>query len=256
MRIFLFTILLIPFTPNIFAQEFVGNLIAYYAKDNLNEAKKGRLIVDSNDPIDRIVDYNKTMYKFEGNYSDTYYSSLLPKSKVLKKTYKMSTLPVALVKKESTFISKNGYKARIFWSNINGHKYYNFDGSKIDSKATQSHKGCYVLSVTLPTDDNNTWLFEEQLKVEGENIRLYQKNRFAGENVSKKNVRYRPGKIGIIEEEWFNPESYGDDKSAYSLDGKLLVDQYAPNGIPDYISIAYIAELNALYIDGYLFYKQ
>ena len=70
----------------------VGVLTAYYALEDFNadgsEYKKGQLICDSNDPMNRIVDREADNYRYEGDDGGEPYSCLLPKSKVEKKTYR------------------------------------------------------------------------------------------------------------------------------------------------------------------------
>lgn len=51
-------------------------------------------------------------------------------------------------------------------------------------------------------------------------------------------------------------EGWGYKRSAYSGDGKLLTDQWEIPDIPNELSIAYLAEENALYIDGVLYYRK
>ena len=232
-----------------------GTLTAYYAKVALNDYTKGKLIVDSNDPFNRIVSVNATSYRYEGDDGGGDYSSLIPKAKVLKRVYKMSPLPVALVGKRMTFVSSKGLKATIFMSYANGHSFYNYDGTEKDAAATAAHQKCYVLSVQIPSinPDEGSYRFEEQLDVEDGNIRLYQMSRFTDNTV--KNLRYRPNKIGFIEEQWVTPENYPYDRSAFDENGRLLADQWKMADIPDYISVAYIADINALYVNGELYYR-
>jgi hypothetical protein len=75
------------------------------------------------------------------------------------------------------------------------------------------------------------------------NIELYCENKY----------RQYDHLIGFVEEAWYDKEGWDYTKSAYDKDGKLLVDQWEIDGIPDYISIAYIAEEDALYINGTLY---
>ena len=242
------------------AQSVVGTLTAYYAKEEIQfeewlEYKKGQLICDSNDPINRIVELDKDNYKYEGDEGGGYYSYIIPKSKVEKRTYTMSQLPVSMIGDRKEFVSKDGLKASIFWSKRNGHQYFSWDpdnGTYKNEEEAKRHDECYVLSVEI-APFGEKYLFEDQLEVTDGKIALYCENRF-GVDTDPDNCRYREGVIGFIEEAWFNEEApYGE--SHYNEKGELQVDQYTTDGsIPEYISIAYIADINALYINGLLYY--
>ena len=239
--------------------EKVGTLSAYYAKEDIEHFKKGQLICDSNDPINRIVDYNTTHYKYEGDDTGVYYSYFLPKSKVDKKTYTMYQLPVALIGKRAVFVSNEGDSAKIFQSNINKHKYWEYDiingeyKKRISYEETDKHSACYVLSVIFPNGN----LFEQPLEEQLSNVRLYRKNPY-GDGVAPSDCRYREGEIGIIEGNWIidNYDEWPEGKSAYDADGRLIVDQCRNDGISSPISIAYIADIDALYVDGCLYYRK
>ena len=238
----------------------VGLLTAYYALEDFNaedsEYKKGQLICDSNNPLNRIVDKDADNYKYEGDDGGELYSWLLPKSKVEKKTYTMNQLTASDIGDKAYFVAENGCVARIFWSNIDGHRYYNWNGEEEKYRDEERYKECFVLSVEYVSPYNNEkTLFEEQLEEKQGSIVLYSKNRFAGDGIDSTNCRFRKGLIGFVEESWYNKEGWGYDKTAYDGDGNLLVDQWEVDGIPDYISIAYIAELDALYVDGRLYYR-
>ncbi len=47
-----------------------GQLTAYYANVDIENYQKGQLIVDTNDPINRMVDFNKSLYRYEGDEGD------------------------------------------------------------------------------------------------------------------------------------------------------------------------------------------
>ena len=242
------------------AAPVVGTLTAYYATADFHagetEYKKGQLICDSNDPLNRIVEKDAGNYMYEGDDTGAYYSWLLPKSKVEKKTYTMNLLTVGNVGKNAVFQAKNGCKARIFRAVSNGHRYYNWDGTEQDISATDRFQESFVLSAEIINRwDGDKYLFEEQLEEEQGSITLYYDNRFAEGVEDPENCRYRKGKIGIIEESWNNSEGWDASLSAYSADGKLLTDQWAVADIAEYISIAYIADLDALYINGELYYR-
>ena len=61
----------------------VGTLTVYYAKENFKvddmEYKKGQLICDSNDPMNKIIDQDDDNYKYEGDGTGEEYSCILPK---------------------------------------------------------------------------------------------------------------------------------------------------------------------------------
>lgn len=226
----------------------VGTLTAYYAKEdfsaNEREYKKGELICDSNDPLNHVSDEDENNYRYTGDDGGDEYSWLLPKSKVEKKTYIMNQLTPTDIDGKAYFVAENGCVARIFWSNSNGHGFYNWNGKEEKYREGERYKECFVLSAELLSSwDNSKHLFEEQLNEKLGNIELYCENRY----------REYDHLIGFVEESWNDKEGYGDGKSAYDKDGKLLVDQWEIDGIPDYISIAYIAEEDALYIDGTLY---
>lgn len=228
----------------------VGTLTAYYAKEdfcaNDREYKKGELICDTNDPFNHITDEDTNNYRYAGDHGGEEYSLLLPKSKVEKKTYTMNQLTLSDIEGKAYFVSEDGCVARIFWSKINGHKFYDCEGKEEKWKDEDRYKECFVLSAEfLSSWDNSKNLFEEQLNEKMGNIELYCENTY----------RQYDHLIGFVEESWYNKEGYGFEKSAYDKDGKMLVDQWEVDGIPDYISIAYIADMNALYINGTLYYR-
>lgn len=241
--------------------EVVGTLTAYYAKMNFRtngrSYKKGQLICDSNDPINRIVGLNKTSYKYEGDDTGEYYKYIIPRARVEKRTYTMNQLPTSSIGNRAVFVAKDGKKAQIFLSKRNGHKYFSWDpdnGTYEDTAEEQRHNQCYVLSAELTSFDGGTWLFEEQLEETDGHFDLYFKNRFSDGN-DPKDCRYRKGLIGILEEAWTNEDVY--DQSHYDANGNLTVDQQTTDGsIAEYISIAYIANLDALYLQGKLYYRK
>lgn len=237
----------------------VGTLTAYYATESFDAPmgypiKKGQLICDSNDPLNRIVEGDANNYKYEGDDGGELYSYMIPKSKVEKKTFTMSQLRYTDVGDRAMFVSEKGRKACIFWSKANGHQYFNWDGSEENLPAQDMLNECYVLSAEIGTEE--PVLFEEQLCERRGCIELYWENRFAMGSTDPNYCRYREGKIGFIEENWCNAEGWEESKSAWNDKGELLVDQWQIADIADYISIAYIADLNALYINGDLYYKK
>ena len=239
-----------------------GKLTAYYANDAFGDYQKGQLIVDTNDPLNRMVDYSKTKFKYEGDDSGEYYSHLILKSQVTVKEYQMTPLPVELVQDDATFVSGDGFAVRIFAASANGHAFYGFNDDFepcYDAEQTSAHQEYYVLSGTLKSFyDDEGFFFEEPLEVEDGNIKLYIDGadiRFASVD-DPTAVRYRPYKLGFLEEAWTAPDDYGYGKSAYDAAGNLLVDVMRVVDIPTYLSIAYIGSENALYINGTLYYRQ
>ena len=255
--------------PGLQSTPTVGTLTAYFANEDLKmelgeletemEYKKGDLICDSNDPINRIVEEDSDNYKYEGDDTGEYYSFVVPKSKVEKRTYTMSQLPTAMIGERKEFVAENGLKAAIFLSKRNGHQYYSWDSESGDTylneEETKLHDQCYVLSVEINSFGEKL-LFEDQLKEDSTYLALYCKNRFDDEDSTPDNCRHREGLIGFIEEAWCNDDApYGE--THYNEAGELQYDQYTTDGsIPDYISIAYIADLNALYINGVLYFAK
>lgn len=241
----------------------VGTLTAYYAAETFavgdHQYKKNQLICDSNDPLNRIVNYNAKNYKYEGDDTGEYYSWLLPKQKVKKVTYTMNKLPASMIGDKATFKSKDGLTLTIFKQDINGHKYYQWDDDwkpVYNAESTKRNTSSLIVSVEfVPVwEEGTTATFEFQLHEKGGCIDLYHKNRY-GEGAAPGDCRYRPGLIGFVEQEWQNAEGW--EGPAHSADGKLLVDQYSIAGsIPEYCSIAYIADKDAIYYNGTLYYRQ
>lgn len=239
-----------------------GQLTAYYAKVNIENYEKGQLIVDTNDPINRMVDFNKLLYRYEGDEADEEgYYSLFDKSQITVKKYQMSPLPVSLVRNGATFQSREGFEIRIFLANANGHGFYSFDDNfqpYYDAEQTAAHQHYYVLSGRFQcVYDPDGFFFEEPLEVENGNIKLYingSEIRYTSDDPD--NVRYRPYKMGFLEEMWSAPEDYEYGESAYDDSGNLLVDATRIVDIPTTLSIAYIEAEDALYVDGTLYYRQ
>ena len=240
-------------------RQVIGILKAYYAKKDFSitdysmNYKQGQLICDSNDPINRIVEVDDYNYKYEGDDTDCYYSYLIPKAEVTKKEYLMHQLTTNDIGNKSIFVSDEGCKIIIFRSNINGHHYLDYDG-EVDLKETNNHKECYVLSMRFFDNACREFPLREKQGI----IELYQRETKynSGFNEDPNYCRYREGPIGIIEEEWENGEGWDNDKSAYDESGYLLVDQKRFSLLPYYISIAYIANIDAIYIDGDLYYRK
>lgn len=242
-----------------------GVLTAYYANEAFESYEKGQLIVDTNDPLNRMVDYSKTKYKYEGDDSGEYYSQLILKSRVTVKQYEMTPLPVEMVQDDATFVSRNGFTVRIFAACANGHSFYSYSDDDdrelfYDAIETAAHQEYYVLSGRLesPYEPLEGVFFEDPLKVEDGHIKLYVDGSeipyISVDNPSS--VRYRPYQLGFLEEAWVTPDDYGYGLSAYDDSGNLLVDPLAMCDIPEHLSIAYIGAEDALYINGTLYYRQ
>ena len=111
-----------------------GQLTAYYAKVDIENYVKGQLIVDTNDPINRMVDFNKSLFRYEGDAGDEQgYYILFDKSQITVKEYQMSPLPVKLVRGGASFQSRDGFEIRIFPANANGHGFYGLDEDKLSN---------------------------------------------------------------------------------------------------------------------------
>lgn len=233
----------------------VGTLTSYYATAAFDRFKKGDLVCDSNDPMNRIVELNASFYKYEGDDTGEYYSSNYLKSNINKVVYTMSQLPVSMIGDKAIFKSEDGSMAKIFKSDNNGHKFYVWNDEfepVLSMEETRCHDGCYVLSNEFYSEwQEGKACFEAHLEVKNGNIDLYRQNPYYDND--RKGCRYRPGLIGFVEETWWNKEGWEGRK--YGDDGKLLVDQYEVGGIPEYCSIAYIADKDALYINGTLYYR-
>ena len=244
-------------TINKSERQVIGTLKSYYAKNDIAitdysvHYEQGQLICDSNDPINRIIEVDDYNYKYEGDETGTYYSYLIPKAEVILKEYTMFQLTTNDIGNKSIFVSDEGLKIKIFRSNINGHHYLDYNG-EVDLKETNNHKECYVLS--MKSFENTFW--ELPLREKQRIIELYQRETKYGSNEDPNYCRYREGPIGIIEDEWDNEDGWDNGKSAYDESGNLLVDQKPFLYLPSYISIAYIADIDAIYIDGVMYYRK
>ena len=229
----------------------VGTLTVYYAKTTINTNNygsflPGQLITDSNNSNYQIKKYNNAKYKLEIEYNDSPESLLVPKSNVDVKQYTMNKLPVDAIGQRAVFKTKDGLIVKIFKSHNNGHKYCDTDGGSAPASWTSEHEGCYVISGEIPqwwTSDGKQ-LFEDQLSVADGFLNIYT----TSDN----------GKIiGLLNEQWTNTTSWGDEQSAFDNNGNLLCDQWSTEGyFANYHSIAYLASEDALYINGKLYYRQ
>ena len=208
-------------------RQVIGTLTAYYAKRDFEYYKKGQLICDNIDPMHKIVEVDDNNFKYESWATDGYYSCLIPKTNLTKKEYTMYQLTINDIGDKSLFGSNGGRTAKIFKSNINGHHYLGYNG-EVNWKETNNHKECYVVSIRFFDDD----LFEQPLMEKDGTIEL-----------------------NLCQNYWNGGEEWGYEKSAYDESGNLLVDQ-RPRRMADEITIAYIADIDALYISGDLYYRK
>jgi hypothetical protein len=234
-----------------------GTLTAYYSNVTNDRYEKGQLIVDTNDPMNRIVNYNKTKYKFEGDNTGEDYSWLIPKSQVTVKEYKMSPLPVEKIGDKAMFRSTDGCEVCIFKAHANGHRFFTLRRTDFEmvynAEETRAHQEFYAM---VATSDEGLF-FQQPLEVENGCIKLYMNGTDLHYcNDVKGTLRYRPYVVGFIEESWSVSDEHGYDEPAYDTDGDLVTDLYETVDIPTYLSIAWIEAENALYIDGTLYYKQ
>ena len=234
-----------------------GTLTAYYSNVTNDRYEKGQLIVDTNDPMNRIVNYNKTKYKFEGDNTGEDYSWLIPKSQVTVKEYKMSPLPVEKIGDKAMFRSTDGCEVCIFKAHANGHRFFTLSRTDFEmvynAEETRAHQEFYAM---VATSDEGLF-FQQPLEVENGCIKLYMNGTDLHYcNDVKGTLRYRPYVVGFIEESWSVSDEHGYDEPAYDTDGDLVTDLYETVDMPTYLSIAWIEAENALYINGTLYYKQ
>lgn len=191
-----------------------------------------------------VEEYNNQLYRvYEDVFNGERMIYLIPKDKISMETYTINRLPVSKVGHELTFVSEDGKIARIFKSDINGHKFYAEDGS-IDA----TYNNCYVLQLKSKFEGKDR--FEEIPLTEQEGfIKLYNDERYPDDSSI----------IGIRSGDWHPKDlDFSYSYSSYSEDGKLLYDQvYSRDEIDDrWMNIAYIASIDALYIDGILYYRK
>ena len=231
-----------------------GTLTAYYATEDFDDGQgayhfqKGDLICDGNNEFASIVDYDKDNYRFEPEEAEdgnVYGAFIFPKSKAEKKVFKQNQLTTELVGDRAVFKDKDGNLATIFKSSRNGQPLYIMNDEKWEfepgpEELLNKYDNCYVISVHLPDG-----LFEESLETEGDIIKLYQYEEDAA----------NPVYSGAIEDSWYVKADWDSETSAYDQDGKLLVPLERTVDIPVTHSVAYIGELDALYVDGTLYYR-
>ena len=195
----------------------VGTLTVYYATEDFtveeHEYHKGFPVYDSNDPFGLLTDADADNYKYETNEaSEETYSWLIPKAKVRKETYTMNQLPVSLVADKTIFKSEDGLIAKIFKSDINGHKYYSFVSTdegwetNYNEEETKLHDGCLVLTAEYVSRwDGEKYQFDLELQQQDGNVVLYEESRYS-EGTSPGDIRHRDGVLGLLEEKWSSKE--------------------------------------------------
>ena len=216
----------------------------YYKLEENDEGyySPGQFVADNINHYEYIEKETANSYILHDWYGTKY---TIAKSKMNVKRYTMSQLPVNSVGRSATFVSDDGFVARIFRSSNNGHHYYNLsDGSIMDQN--KRPEGCYIFSAeyTYGPGSSKDYLFEEQIEIEGDHFKLYYKD--------WDNVRT----VGSIDDTWVsNDDNWPNNRSTYDANGNLLTD-LTEEPFDYYKSIAYIADLDALYFNGKLYYRQ
>ena len=241
-------------TPSSIKTPEAGTLTAYYATEDIYDApsdrhiKKGDLISDSNDEFNSVVDYDADNYKFEPEEAEdgnVYGAFIFPKSKAEKKVFTQNQLTTELVGNKIVFKDKDGNEATIFKSNRNGQPLYIMNDEKWEfepgpEELLKEYDNRYVITVHF-----SDGLFEEPLETQGDIIKLYSYEEDAA----------NPTYSGAIEDGWYVKGDWDYRKSAYDENGNLLVPLERTVDIPVTHSVAYIGSLDALYVDGNLYYR-
>ena len=241
-------------TPSAIPTPEAGTLTAYYATEDIYDQpsdrhiKKGDLISDDNDPFNKVLDYDADNYKFlpeEAEDGNVYGDFIFPKSKAEKKVFTQNQLTTELVGDRAVFKDKDGNEAIIFKSNRNGQTLYTMNDEKWEfepapEEVQNKYGNCYVISVHF-----SDGLFEEPLETEGDIIKLYQ----TGDDPAN------PTYHGSMEDGWYIKGDWDYKKSAYDENGNLLVSLERTVDIPMEYSVAYIGSLDALYVNGNLYYR-
>ncbi len=227
----------------------VGMLTAYYAAEtfelNNNVYQKGQLVCDTNDTLNKIEEADEANYKFVlGEGCEIGCDFQLPKAKVYTKTYEMNELTTENVGSEAVFKSEDGLTARIFLADFNGHECRSYGGKEVYKTVTKALWESYVLSfqMKVPGSDD-IYIFEDFVEEVNGHLLLYV------DNSSTENIIY-----GYIADMWINPADW-EAPSAFDKYGLLLTDLWENADMPDSASVAYIAALDALYLNGRLYYR-
>ena len=222
-------------------------------------------ITDSNSPFNRFENQNKTTYRYTFYDDGDMYSTTIEKSKINIKQYEMSQLPASIIGDKTMFKAADGSTAQIFRSSNNGHYYRDENGKRLPDTINKQMDGCYVLSVlSVSKWSNDKVLFEEQLEVSNGNLKLYMIPQYS--KGTSREASYKHSLVGMVTDKWRANDSWDSNKSSYDPKGNLLTDQIQvscgllyenyEDGWTDYCSIAYIADLDALYFNGKLYYRQ
>ena len=228
----------------------VGTITAYCAAVELGDSnekfKPGDVIADNYDPFAPKVEESGESYVFtwEPEYDDEeVVKRTFPKSSVTVKTIKAAWLAVADVENGALFESKDGQNLRIFRSNSNGHTYPDIYGE--DGKLTaEQQKKCLVMSVSHYSEYDKTTYYSYYLLPEQDGfVGLYE----------KMDGRLAP----LIAGEFAAPYEWIEKNrgEAYDAQGNLLVDMDILEML-FYETIAWVAEENAIYLDGKMYYRK
>jgi len=227
----------------------VGMITAYYAAETFKlhgrKYQKGQLVWDTSDTYNRIVDADETNYLFVmGEGCETDCETILPKVMVNTKTYEMNELTEENAGYNTVFKSEDGLTARLFLADFNGHYCRSYDDHQVLEDVTSRLGEAYVLSFeTRVPFTNDLYLFEDFVETENGILRLYI-------NDPSREIEI----LGYIADLWDTPSGW-EPPSAYDKDGLLLTDLWQNLDMPSSASVAYIADLDALYIDGRLYYR-
>lgn len=243
----------------------VAAITAYYAvspfKGFYEQMKPGDFIADNHSVSGAKVKARGNNYVFtlEAEYDDEETQVItVPKSKVRKVTLKPAYLAIADVERGATFVSQEGQGViRIFRSNSNSHTYpipnSDEEFEEVIGRSTwrRHHlssaqaKTCLVMSIgtTYMLDSEESTICHYGLLPEKDGmVDMYEQK--DGQVVPWVTLTF------IAPYEW--KKAHGD---AYDAQGNLLVDMdVVDNAVPNVI--AYIAEEDAIYYDGTLYYRQ
>ena len=240
MKKILFTLsIMLTMTVSVKAQQNSGQLKIYVANkatvinyidtDYKGKINKGHLLAEvaevAGDYSQNTATVKGNTYLFEVESGTETERFSVPKADVDVKTYDITPLPVSMIGKGLNFVSKDGLKARVFKSNLNGHKY---EGTSFAQQLGINLNSCYVLSI--------------------ECIDYYGSKVFVENPIGVKN--------GSILSDAFFPiiwaSGKGSEKSSYDQAGRLLYNQVTVDG--ENIVVAYIGSEKALYYNNKLYY--
>ncbi len=225
----------------------VGVLTAYYAAEtfelNYMNYPKGQLVWETNDTTNKLVETDGDNYKFvlgEGCEEDCDY--ILPKAKLYTKTYEMNELTTENIGPAAEFRTEDGLTARIFLADFNGHECRSYDGKPLPKEVTEGLWESYVLSFQSRVPGTyDIYVFEDFVAVQNGTLSLYTTDPDSGVS-------------GFIADLWETPADW-QAPSAFDRDGLLQTDLLQNADMPWTASVAYIADLDALYLNGGLYYR-